>query len=50
MDEAREQVGYVMDNSVSTRGSKAWATKIRKRAKALSTELDTGYMEMAKIL
>jgi len=31
-------------------GSKAWAKKIRDRAKELSSQLDTGYMEMAQIL
>lgn len=40
----------VLDTSVNSRGSRAWAAKIRKRAKLLSKELDTGYMELAKIL
>ena len=31
-------------------GSKAWANKLRKRAQTLSKELDTGYMELGKIL
>lgn len=31
-------------------GSKYWANKIRKRAKELAGDLETGYMELAKIL
>lgn len=31
-------------------GSKAWATKVRNRAKELAGSLDTGYMEMAELL
>jgi len=37
-------------NSVNNPGSKAWSSKIRKRAKQLVQELDTGYIELAKIL
>lgn len=40
----------VANGSASVRGSRAWAAKIRKRAKTLSKELDNGYMELAKIL
>jgi hypothetical protein len=36
--------------SVNSVGSKAWANKLRKRAQTLSKELDTGYMELGKIL
>jgi len=31
-------------------GSKGWSTRIRRRAKELSEQLDVGYMELARIL
>jgi hypothetical protein len=31
-------------------GSKAWSKRVRKKAKQLSGELETGYMELARIL
>jgi hypothetical protein len=40
----------VIDISDESKGSKAWSNRIRKRAKELTNELDTGYMELAKIL
>lgn len=32
------------------RGSKSWCSKVRKRARQLAQDLDTGYMELAQIL
>jgi len=32
------------------RGSKSWCQKVRKRAKQLTQDMDTGYMELAQIL
>lgn len=37
-------------DSATTYGTRAWAQQVRKRAKVLSTELDQGYMELARIL
>ena len=37
-------------NSALVPGSKAWATRVRKRAKQLVKDLDTGYLELARIL
>lgn len=45
-----ESSDSVANGSVSTRGSRAWCKHVRKRAKTLSTEIDSGYMELAKLL
>lgn len=34
----------------SETGTKKWASKVRRRCKELAKELDTGYMEMARLL
>lgn len=36
--------------STAARGSREWASRTRKRAQILTKQLDTGYMELAKIL
>jgi len=45
-------LALVIDNggTASTRGSREWASRTRKRAMVLTKQLDTGYMELAKIL
>jgi hypothetical protein len=40
----------VLDKTGPAVGSKAWATKVRRRAKELAQVLDSGYMELARIL
>jgi hypothetical protein len=37
-------------NQASIPGTKQWSSKIRKRAKQLVKDIDTGYLELAKIL
>lgn len=50
MSEGSGAVVEVLDTSVNSRGSRAWAQRIRKRALVLAKQLDTGYMELARIL
>ena len=44
------ELAVIEGGNTPQRGSKSWCQKVRKRAKQLSSDLDTGYMELAQIL
>lgn len=50
MAEVADKLTVIEGGNAPQRGSKSWCLKIRKRAKQLAEDLDTGYMELAQIL
>ena len=44
------ELAVIEGGNVPQRGSKSWCHKVRKRARQLASDMDTGYMELAQIL
>jgi hypothetical protein len=50
MAEVADKLTVIEGGNTPQRGSKSWCQKVRRRAKQLTEDLDTGYMELAQIL
>lgn len=50
MAELADKLTVIEGGNTPQRGSKSWCQKVRRRAKQLAEDLDTGYMELAQIL
>lgn len=44
------ELAVIEGGNTPQKGSKSWSSKVRKRARQLAQDLDTGYMELAQIL